>query len=484
MRVNGSPGAGPRPRRARSASRAHRPWRARRWRACAAAAAAGMSAPPPRARDPRSPGTEVLTGIISDRNGPWLSERLRELGVDAAMIEIVGDRPDDLLAALRYMRSRGDGARRHQRRPRTDRRRPHGRDRRAVQRARDGPRRRARGADRRDPAPDAGALAEPRRRGAAGLEPQAGRDPRGGHRARAGRNRARARRAPGRRRWSGRRRAARAAARAATDVVGRRSRTDAFRAAIAGAPTLERGMRPAVRHPRIRDRLDASRRRGRRDWSSPRSRSRPACAGGRSRSPPATNPPRPRPTRRSSSSSPTATPTRCSHSRRSTVDDQVVGAARRTHDRHRRVVHGRSARRAADGPAGLLAVLRRGHRRLLERGQDRPRRRRSGADRAVRRGLGRGRRCPRRRCERRVSGPRSGSASPESPDPDGGTEEKPVGLVCFSVGAREPGEEPGSAGRITRHVRLPGNRSDVRDRSTTVAMHLIRRLLEGGADRG
>ena len=36
-------------------------------------------------------GTEVLTGIISDRNGPWLSERLLELGVDTAMIEIVGD---------------------------------------------------------------------------------------------------------------------------------------------------------------------------------------------------------------------------------------------------------------------------------------------------------------------------------------------------------------------------------------------------------
>jgi len=48
-------------------------------------------------------GTEVLTGIISDRNGPWLSERLREIGVDVAMIEIVGDRPDDLLAALRRM---------------------------------------------------------------------------------------------------------------------------------------------------------------------------------------------------------------------------------------------------------------------------------------------------------------------------------------------------------------------------------------------
>src|SRR5437764_8912132 len=52
-------------------------------------------------------GTEVLSGIISDRNGPWLSERLREVGVDAAMIEIVGDRPEDLLAALRYMEREG-----------------------------------------------------------------------------------------------------------------------------------------------------------------------------------------------------------------------------------------------------------------------------------------------------------------------------------------------------------------------------------------
>ena len=52
-------------------------------------------------------GTEVLTGIISDRNGPWLSERLIELGVDAAMIQIVGDRPDDLMASLRYMAESG-----------------------------------------------------------------------------------------------------------------------------------------------------------------------------------------------------------------------------------------------------------------------------------------------------------------------------------------------------------------------------------------
>lgn len=52
-------------------------------------------------------GTEVLTGIISDRNGPWLSDRLREIGVDAELIQIVGDRPADLLSALKFMRSEG-----------------------------------------------------------------------------------------------------------------------------------------------------------------------------------------------------------------------------------------------------------------------------------------------------------------------------------------------------------------------------------------
>jgi nicotinamide-nucleotide amidase len=52
-------------------------------------------------------GTEVLSGIISDRNGPWLSERLREVGVDTAMIQIVGDRPEDLLETLNFMRDAG-----------------------------------------------------------------------------------------------------------------------------------------------------------------------------------------------------------------------------------------------------------------------------------------------------------------------------------------------------------------------------------------
>jgi nicotinamide-nucleotide amidase len=48
-------------------------------------------------------GTEVLNGRVSDRNGPWLSERLGELGVEVVHILVVGDRPDDLDAALRFM---------------------------------------------------------------------------------------------------------------------------------------------------------------------------------------------------------------------------------------------------------------------------------------------------------------------------------------------------------------------------------------------
>jgi nicotinamide-nucleotide amidase len=48
-------------------------------------------------------GTEVLTGRISDSNGPWVSERLAEHGVEVAHILVVADRPADLEAALRFM---------------------------------------------------------------------------------------------------------------------------------------------------------------------------------------------------------------------------------------------------------------------------------------------------------------------------------------------------------------------------------------------
>lgn len=52
-------------------------------------------------------GTEVLTGRISDRNGPWISEALADRGVEVAHILIVGDRPEDLEAALRFMAAEG-----------------------------------------------------------------------------------------------------------------------------------------------------------------------------------------------------------------------------------------------------------------------------------------------------------------------------------------------------------------------------------------
>ena len=66
----------------------------------------------PPARDaPRAgiivTGTEVLGGRVRDRNGPWLADRLGELGVDLAYVTIVGDRPDDMETALRFMAEQG-----------------------------------------------------------------------------------------------------------------------------------------------------------------------------------------------------------------------------------------------------------------------------------------------------------------------------------------------------------------------------------------
>jgi len=48
-------------------------------------------------------GTEVLTGRVQDANGPWIADRLLELGVELAHITICGDRPSDIEAQLRFM---------------------------------------------------------------------------------------------------------------------------------------------------------------------------------------------------------------------------------------------------------------------------------------------------------------------------------------------------------------------------------------------
>jgi nicotinamide-nucleotide amidase len=59
--------------------------------------------------------------------------------------------------------------------------------------------------------------------------------------------------------------------------------------------------------------------------------------------------------------------------------------------------------------------------------------------------------------------------------PGGGSEAKPVGYVCWcaKLGSADGGPS------IARDVRLPGDRAEIRDRSTSVGMHLLRRLLRG-----
>jgi nicotinamide-nucleotide amidase len=49
----------------------------------------------------------VLTGRVRDRNGPWLSDRLAELGIELAHITITGDRPDDIEAQLTFLADQG-----------------------------------------------------------------------------------------------------------------------------------------------------------------------------------------------------------------------------------------------------------------------------------------------------------------------------------------------------------------------------------------
>ena len=55
--------------------------------------------------------------------------------------------------------------------------------------------------------------------------------------------------------------------------------------------------------------------------------------------------------------------------------------------------------------------------------------------------------------------------------PDGGTAERPVGLVHLCVS--------GPDGRISRAPVLAGGRAQVRTRAVAVAMHLVRELLGG-----
>lgn len=52
-------------------------------------------------------GTEVLSGAVADRNGPWLSRELYARRVEVAEILIVGDRPSDIQEGLSLMEGQG-----------------------------------------------------------------------------------------------------------------------------------------------------------------------------------------------------------------------------------------------------------------------------------------------------------------------------------------------------------------------------------------
>lgn len=49
-------------------------------------------------------GTELITGTLTDRNGPWLTQQLTALGVEVSHLTCVGDRADDLEAVLGFLR--------------------------------------------------------------------------------------------------------------------------------------------------------------------------------------------------------------------------------------------------------------------------------------------------------------------------------------------------------------------------------------------
>ena len=154
-------------------------------------------------------------------------------------------------------------------------------------------------------------------------------------------------------------------------------------------------------------------------------------------------------------------------------DDRLPGreAARRAPARPGRVLQRRPAGGADHRPARRLRLHGGRRRRLLERGEGGAARRRPRPDRA------------------------HGAVSPEVAEamaigalerfgadvavaitgiagPDGGSEEKPVGYVCFNARLAD-----GTA--IAREPVIPGGRDDIRERSALVGMHLLRLLLSG-----
>ena len=251
------------------------------------------------------------------------------------------------------------------------------------------------------------------------------------------------------------------------------AQTPPLRALLARAGTLEQRMLRLYGVPESEIALSAARDRGATASRSTGSRSRPACAAARSRSRP--------------SFEPAAAPAyealvagiRARHGDTlfsedgATIDEQVARAASgRTIAVAESCTGGLMAGRLTDR-AGSSAYVLGGVVVYSNAAKIGVRRRAGGADRAPRRGLPRGGGRARRRRRRALRRRRRRSASPGSRGPAAARAEKPVGMVCLSVA------QAGGA-RLDRTVQLPGDRAMVRERTTTVVMHLLRRLLLAG----
>ncbi len=328
-------------------------------------------------------GTEVLTGRVADRNGPWVADRLLELGVELAHITICGDRPADIGAQLRFLRDEdvdlivttgGLG-------PTAD-------DMTVATRRgllRPGPRPGCRdgGPDRRDRAEVDVAVPRygPRRR--AGRQPQAGHGSRGCRRAGSGGYRT----GRGGARPPDGRGAARSAEGIAGDVAGR-GRDGCGATGHRRAHRLPSGHRADVRGGRVRPRRHTAGRRGSGGLRCPGDHHLPAP--GRSGDGDPLRARRRRRLPRPDGSRPR--PARGGRLLRGRLDRRRPGrrtACRPAH-RHRGILHRRDAGRPADRPGRVVGVRDRWGGGLRQRGQGGHARGRPGADRRARSGVQRG----------------------------------------------------------------------------------------------
>ena len=357
-------------------------------------------------------GTEVLSGLIADRNGPWLSERLRERGVELAHIDRRRRPAGRPARGARLPHRESVDLIITSRRPRADGGRSHRRGRGRLRRARAGARRRARGAhlgDRRAPAPRLARRDEP----ACGPAAASRRWCRPARRSSSP--------------WapppaSSCRRATAAAGRSCCPGPPRElqpmwatgARRAGLRAALGRARPLEQRILRLIGSPEpeiaatLRDleadglalealEITTCLRRGELEVATVFA---PAAA--------ATTP-------RSRRRSARATGTRCSPTTARPSTSVAARLLAGQHDRRRRVLHRRADGGPADRTRGLLRLRPRRRCRLLQRGQDRRSRTCRRAHRA-RTARSRPRSRPRSpTAPARASAPTSGSASPASP---------------------------------------------------------------------